>query len=152
MREEITFNSLLAGTALTLGSVLILSAPSEAATYDYSYYDADNDGYLEMVEYVDYSYDLIDYDNSNTIDRTEWQDYQTVWYDPYTVEYDTDYGFDYYDVDNDGYLEYAEYEEAYDPDLYDAWDEDDDGLIDDDEYETVGTTYVDYDDDGLYEW
>ncbi len=144
---------LLAASALTIGAVLAISASAQAETnYTYYGYDMDNDGYLEETEYVRYSYDLIDYDDDGVIDEGEWDDYTSVWYDPYDIDYGYGNAFSDYDVDNDGNLEMNEYTTAYDDNLYDMWDIDGDGYVEAYEYDQVASTYIDYDDDGLYEW
>lgn len=147
-----TFKSLLAGAALTFGAAVTLSAPAQATTTNYTYagYDTDNDGYLEEVEYVRYSYDLIDRDDSGMIDSKEWDDYTSVWYDPYDVTYTGE--FEYYDTDNDGFIEVSEYENAYDEDIYQAWDTDNDGFVEVEEYNTAASTYEEHDDEGLFDW
>lgn len=148
-----TLTSFLAASALAFGAVVSLSPTVNAADYDYTYYgyDTDNDGFLEETEYVGYSYDLIDYDDDDLINESEWSDYTSIWYEPYN---DVDYTgtFTSYDLDGDGYIEYSEYETNYDSDLYTAWDIDNDGYIEDYEYNTAANMYVDYDNDGLYEW
>lgn len=96
---------------------------------------------------------MIDYNDDNYIDEQEWNDYTTIWYEPYdNVSYNNTYDFNYYDTDNDGYIEVSEYEAAYDNSLYEAWDTDNDGYIDYFDYDTTANMYVDYDNDGLYEW
>ena len=118
-RSSLYLTALIAGSILSGGALSLSPAHADYA-YSYYGYDHDNDGYLEENEYVDYSYGLIDYNEDGYIDEDEWDSYIDVWYDPYDLSYDATYDFDYYDTDNDGFIELTEYEAAYDEVLRDG--------------------------------
>lgn len=157
--------TLLAGTVLGLGLAMPaqadniktntsanMSADTDIETTFY-YYDQNNNNRMDQDEYLQYSYTTIDYNDDGYIDETEWNEYTTVWYEPVDLTYDNTQEFASYDADGDGYIEMNEYSEAYDySPMYTAWDVDGDGYIEISEYNTMTTTYIDSDADGVYEW
>lgn len=114
-------------------------------------FDTNRNGILDEDEFVSYSYTMIDHDGDGVIDEVEWSDYNTHWYKPVDVK-PRNGSFASYDLDGDGYLDAAEYQRAYDADLYRAWDTDKDGIVRMSDYERMTTTYHNLDNSGRYRW
>lgn len=111
-------------------------------------WDRNDDGYIDKSEYVTAHFAMIDLNKDGVIAKSEWDYSGRFW-----MEEDYPTGFDYWDLDNDGYIQREEFTERLkidsefalwdtdesDPGLtkeevsagmHGAWDRDRDGIID----------------------
>lgn len=99
--------------------------------------NTDNSG-LDDEDFYTYTYDMIDTDDDDLLSSAEWD----IGYDYYYGEYIED-DYEEYDVNDDGYVSYSEYEDSIiDTDLYVDWDVDRDTYLSQDELsESVFNTW-----------
>jgi hypothetical protein len=129
------------------GMIELFEFTDNFTEYHYTDIDKTNDKGLDDEDFFHYTYDYMDGNRDGVLGDEEW----LVAYDYMLNDYIVHETVDHYDLNKDGYIDYDEYYSVlYNSDLYSVWDVDNDLHID--EHELAYAVFVNWDADNSNTW